>query len=242
MDAHAKGLVLGFGLVMLSIVIAIVARQFLSGRSGFSRLEKSLELPLNKLNQHFHQQAFLKRLEILGFKSAGADGQFIQGGADLAEFGAASHAKTKKMFSFQFKESGPDKILALVTLRYLDIVVVDTGEAAYRDAVLDFVTGKTDEMASVPTESLMALNSLIGGAAACCVAVALVVSDKVSLWTAIPSLGVTEFAVGLLALFSISRKPAEITGRWKAVVGIVLSMFAISLGLFFIISTRSSPP
>lgn len=241
MDAHTKGFLLGFGLVLFSIVIAVVVKQIQSGRSPFSHLERTIELPLNRLNLDFHRQAFGRRLSTLGFKAAEGEGNFIQGGSDLAEFGAASHAKTRKRLTLRYQDAGAEKVLAVLTLLYLDIVVVDTGESAYRDAVLDFVTGKTDAMTSVPTESLMALNSLIGGAVACGVAGTLILSDQLSLWTAIPSLAVTEFAVGLLALFTISQKPAEITGRWKAITGIVLSLASICLGLAYIISTHSSP-
>lgn len=241
MDAHTKGLVLGFALVMISFLAAIIAKQIQLGRAGFGHLAKTIELPLNKVNQEFHKQAFHHHLKSIGFKTVdNSEDNFIQGGADLTEFGAASHAKTKKMLTLRFQDSGADKVLAILTLRYLDIVVVDTGESAYRDAVLDFVTGKTDEMVAVPTESLLALNSLIGGVLACSIAAVLVTSNELSLWTAIPSIGVTELAVGLLALYSISRKPAEITGRWKAIAGIVLSLVAICLSLYFIIATTSS--
>lgn len=239
MDAHTKGLLLGFGLVMLSVIAAIVVKQFQSGGSGFSHLDKTLEVPLNKVNLDFHKQAFQKRLNALGFKPVDRDGDFIQGGADLSEFGAASHAKTKKLFTLRFQDSGNDQFLARLTLRYLGLVVVDTGESAYRDAVLDYVSGKTEEMKTVPTESLLALNSLVGGMIACVVAAVLVMSDQLPLWTAIPSLGVTEFAVGLLAIASIAQKPAEITGRGKAIAGILLSLAAIGVSLYFIITAHS---
>jgi len=242
MDAHTKGLLLGFGLVALSVILAIVAKQIQSGLSAFSHLSKTVELPLDKVNQEFFLKDFRRRLGSLGFKAVDDDTGFIQGSSDLAEFGAASHARTKKLLTLRFQDSGKDNLIASVTIRYLGLVVVDTGESAYRDAVLDLLSGKTDQMVSVPTESLLALNSLIGGMIACVVAVILVVSNQLPLWMAIPSIGVTEFAVGLLALFSISRKPAEITGRWKALAGIVLSLAAICLSVYFIISTRSSPP
>jgi hypothetical protein len=242
MDAHTKGLLLGFGLVALSVFLAIVAKQVQSGRSAFSHLQKTIELPLNKVNQDSFLRDFRHRLASLGFKSVDNNNNFIQGSSDLAEFGAASHARTKKLLTLHLQDSGNDNLTASLTLRYLGLVVVDTGESAYRDAVLDFVSGKADKMAAVPTESLLALNSLIGGAIACVVALILVVSNRLPLWMAIPSLGVTEFAVGLLAIFSISRKPAEITGRWKALAGIVLSLAAICLSLYFIVATRSAPP
>ena len=239
MDAHTKGLLLGFGLVMLSVIVAVMAKQIQSSGSAFSRLKKTIEVPLETVNLDFFLKNFRQRLASLGFKPAESDFSFIQGGADLTEFAAASHARTKKRLTLRIEDSGPDKATAFLTFSYLGLVVVDTGESAYRDTVLDFVSGKTDEMTAVPTESLLALNCLIGGAAACVLAIILVMTDNLALWTAIPGIGVTEFAAGLLAVYTISQKPDEITGRWKAVAGIVLSLAAIGISLYFIISAHS---
>jgi len=57
-----------------------------------------------------------------------------------------------------------------------------------------------------------------------------------------PTVAVPEFAVGLLALFSMSQKPGEISGRWKAIAGIIFSLAAVGIGLFFIIARHSAPP
>jgi hypothetical protein len=240
-DAYTKGLLLGFGLVMLSVVLAILIKQIQSGCLGLSHLSKSVEVPIDRVNLDFHKKFFRERLASLGFKPEDADGQFVQGGADLEGFGAGAHAKTKKLLTVAFRDAESERMVGTLTLRYAHVVGVDEGESAYCDAVLDFVSGKTDEMANVPRHSIMALNSLIGGVMSFILAVALVASDELGLWIAIPMLGITEFGSGLLALYSISRKPAEISGRWKAVAGILLSLTAICVGLYFIISKHSGP-
>jgi hypothetical protein len=239
MDAHTKGLLLGFGLVMLSVIVAIVVKQFQSGGSAFSHMDRTVEVPLEKVNLDFFLNKFRQRLASLGFKPGENDANFVQGGTDLTEFAAASHARTKKLLTLRIEDPGTDKVTAFIALRYLGLVVVDTGESAYRDTVLDFVSGKTDEMAAIPTESLLALNSLIGGITACILAAILVATDNLPLWTAIPGVGVTEFAAGLLALYSISQKPGEILGRGKAVAGIVLSLAAVGISLYFMVSAHS---
>lgn len=228
---------LGFGLVMFTTLVSLVVGQIQSRRSGFSHLDKTLEVPVEKVNREFFLQGFRERLATLGFQPAGNEDTFHQGGVDLAALGSASHAKTKKLLTIRMQDSGPGKLTAVITLRYLTLIVIDTGEAAYRDAVLNFVSGNADEIVPVPTDSLMAINSLVGGIIGCGIAVYMIVSKELSLCIAITSIGVTEFMVGLLALFSINRKPAEITGRWKAVIGIVLSLAAIGTSVYFIIAT-----
>jgi len=241
MDAHTKGLLLGLGLVALSLLGAIVTNQIQTGGAWFSNLSRTVEFPLDRLNVDFQRGLFIKRLSVLGFERAGSGDDYLQGGADLTDIGAASHARTKKMMTLHFQDTEPGKAVALLTLRYLDMVVVDSGEAAYRDAVLDYVTGHTDDMKLVRAPSLLAMNSLIGGVLACTVAAALVMSDELSLWLAIPTLAVTELGAGLFALYSISQKPKEISGKGRAVAGVLLSLGAIFVSLYHIIVHHSGP-
>ena len=240
MDAHSKGLVLGFGLVMLSILAAVICKQIQTGGAGFTHLSKTIRCPVERINWDFFMRRLHKRLDSLGFKPVGEDNVFTQAGVDLMEFGAASHTRTKKMLTVHSEETDAKTVTALLTLRYLGVVVVDTGESAYRDAVLDFVSGNKDEMVAVPTESLLALNSFIGGVIAAAIAAMMILSGNLGMWTAIPGIGVTEIAVGFLALYAIDQKPAEITGRWKAIAGIILSASAVVASIVYIITTSSS--
>lgn len=239
MDAQTEGLVLGFGLVMLSVIAAILIKQVQSGGSIFSNLSRTVEVPLSRQNLDFYRQVFFQRIESLGFKATDVEGNYVQGGPDLGALGAVSHARTKKMLTVSFQTSGADQSVALLTLRYLNTVVVDSGEIAYRDAVLDFVSGKVEKMVPVPAENLLALNSLIGGLVACILAIVLVTSDELSLWLAIPTIGITEFGAGLLGLYAIGRRRGESSGRWKAIAGIVLSLAAVCAGAYFIIVKHS---
>lgn len=240
MDDYTKASALGFGLVMFTQLVSVVARPIRSGRSAFGHLEKTIEVPVEKINEDFSLKLFRQRLADLGFKPLDNDNNFVQGGVDLAALGSALQAKTKKLLSLQARDSGPNQVVVSMTVRYPHFVIVDTGESAYRDALLDFVSGKADQMTVVPQESLMATNSFTGGIIACLVGALLIATNRLNLWPVIPILGVTEFAAGLLAIVSISQKPAEITGRWKAVAGIVLSLAAIAITLTFIITTRSA--
>jgi hypothetical protein len=241
MDAHTKGLLLGLGLVALSLLAAIVANQIQTGGAWFSNLSRTVKFPLDKMNIDFQRQLFLKRLAALGFERAGSGDDFIQGGPQLMSVGAASHAATKKMLTLRFEDTEPDKAVAVIALHYLALVAVDSGEAAYRDAVLDYVTGRADEMRLVRAPNLLAMNSLIGGLLACAVAAVLVISDQLGLWVAIPTLGITELGTGLLALYFIGLKPKEISGAGKAVAGVLLSLAAICVSLYHIIVHHSSP-
>lgn len=239
MDAQTKGLLLGFGLVVFSLVAASLIKQLQSGTRVFSRLSKAIEVPFDKTNRDFHEKFFLERLASLGFKRVEDGEPFVQGGTDLGGLGAGPHAKTKKTLSLDFRDSGPGKAIATIRVSYTSIVGVDEGESAYCDAVLNFVSGNSDKMATVPRESILALDSFVGGILACLLAALLKVCGELGLWAAVLSLGVTEMALGVAALVTIVRKSPEMTGRWKAVAGIVLSASAVCLSLYFIISTHS---
>lgn len=240
MDDYAKSSALGFGLVMFTQLVSLVARQIHSGRPGFGHLQRTIEVPIEKTNEEFFLKLFRQRLTALGFQPLDNDRSFVQGGVDIAALGSAVHAKKKKTLALQTRDSGPGQALVSMTVRYANPIVIDTGESAYRDALLDFVSGKSDHMATVPNESLMALNSFTGGIIAWIFGAILIATNRLGFWPALPILAVTEFAAGLLAIFSISQKPAEFTGRWKAVIGMILSLGAIAISIYFIVSIRSA--
>jgi len=241
MDALTKGLLLGFALVMFANIAAILVRRLTASGSAISHLDRTIELPLEAGEVEARKELIGQRLAALGFSPANEPGNFIQGGRDMGEMVSASHARTRKLLNLAYTTSAAGQVVVSITLRYLGLIVVDTGESAYRDAVLDFISGKSKEMVIIPNESLMAVNSLVGGIFACATALVLILTNQLGLWSSLLVLGITEFATGLIALFSISQKPVEITGRGKAIAGMLLSIAAICIGLYFLLATRSSP-
>ena len=60
-----------------------------------------------------------------------------------------------------------------VRVTCLDPIIGDTGETAYAEALLDYLTGKTEAMTVVSNRSHMAFSTLVGGALVMVVAAAL---------------------------------------------------------------------
>ena len=53
MDVYTKASIMGFALVIFTLVAAILVKQFQSGRSGLSRLDKTIEVPVHRINIEF---------------------------------------------------------------------------------------------------------------------------------------------------------------------------------------------
>src|SRR5207249_931528 len=133
----------------------------------------------------------------------------------------ATHAKTSKQLDIAMSDTEPEGPRIFLTLQYLDPILGDTGESAYRDAILDYISGRAEAMKIVPNRSFAAVATLVGGVLAC---LSLVVLKAVQFHHARePSLvlGITYILVGLLALLGIARKPGQATGANFAIGGIL---------------------
>ncbi len=223
---------LGILLVIVVQIIAIAIAIVLGGfRVGY--LRKSVQLSMPKADAAPFWETMFQRLQELGFKKAEPEGRYLQGGARSGDPSYSfTHARTNKEVMVQFRESEAEEIAVTVSLGYLDPIVGDTGESAYRDAVLDYVTGKADRMVVVPNRSLLALNSLTGGILACVLAGFVVALKRWSFWTPLLVLTITEIIVGLMGLWAALYKPAEITGKSAAAAGICLSLAAMAITFF----------
>ncbi len=216
----------GFGLVIINIVLSWMAA-IVSGGFKFGSLERTVSFDLTREEYPVFWQRMLQRLAQIGFQAGPQEGVFQQSGAQFGDMATFTHAKTKKELRVTPLASSTGVTLDL-SLRYLDPIVGDSGESAYRDAVLDFISGGTDSMQKVPNRSFGALSAFVGGLLAC---FALVVLKAIGLRPVLPPilvLTIAEIFTAGMAIFAIRSKPGELTGTWLAVSGIALSVIAIA--------------
>ena len=160
----------------------------------------------------------------------GGEGQYLQGGQD-AGVGVFTHAKTLKRLQLNLADTGGAQVNVVLHLCYLEPIAADTGESAYRDAVLDYLSGKADAMRIVPNRSFGAVNSLVGGIYAWLALVVLSLIRFEPLLTPLLMLTVANMVIGIVAIAAIRRKPAELTGQGLALVGIAANVSAIVVAL-----------
>jgi hypothetical protein len=234
-DPSSLGIVLVVATQMVSLGIRMVSGGF---KSGY--LEKSIHFTLEKTHLAAFMEKFQSRMAELRFNPGNEAGQYLQGGKNFGEFGSFMHAKTSKMLTAQMVESGEGQLQVTMKLLYIDPIVADTGESSYRDAVLNYVSGQADQMITVPNPSLMALNSLVSGGAALILALLILLLGAARWWPAILTLAGTGFMVGLFAIVTILRKPKEITGKWSAIVGIILNVAASIMVAFSAMASKGA--
>ena len=218
--------VLGFGLIFVGIGLSILYG-IVRGGFKFGNLERRMDTAVARAEVEGFLNRSYQRLAELGFRSTGGPGEFVQGRQGADEHNAYTHARTRKQLTIALDDQ-TEPVTAAFTLRYLDPIVADSGESAYRDAVLDYVSGKTDAMQLVPNLSFMAVNSLTIGAVSLA---ALVVLKLVHFGPVLAPMCVaagTGFCTGILALISIRKKPGESTGTGVAACGIVLCALALA--------------
>lgn len=219
-------LLVGFGLVIGSIILSWLAAIVLGGFK-IGSLERRVAHQISREEYPAFWERMRQRLLQLGFTSGAQEGVFRQGGAEFGNIATFTHAKTLKEFRATAYDNGAGVTVEL-TLRYLDPIVGDSGESAYRDGVLDFVCGKTEEMRTVPNRSFSALSSLIGASVACLSLAALKLTGFHPILPPILMVALTYLTTAVMAIVAIRSKPAELTGLWLAIVGIVLGILAIS--------------
>lgn len=225
-----SGPVMGIGLVLAS---QIAAWLFGLARGGFKvgRLARTIELPVSQDRLASFLDLAHRRLEELGFRPGDAEGEFIQSGAVQGVLASFTHAKTKKALTLtvQGRES-PEPCVAL-TLHYLDPIVGDTGESAYRDAVLAYVSGQADTMATVGNRSFAAFSCLAGGVVAWAAVLYLDAAHYHPLWMPLTIVAITNVITGFMAIHAIARRPRELTGMREAVAGMILAAAAAAYAI-----------
>ncbi|MEK7781573.1 MAG: hypothetical protein AAB370_08765 [Verrucomicrobiota bacterium] len=223
--ANPKWLLVGFGLVIGSMVLSWVAAIVLGGFK-FGSLERRVAHQIAREEYAAFWERMCQRLLQLGFTSGPQQGIFLQGGSEFGNMSSFTHAKTKKELRATAYDNGAGVTVEL-SLRYLDPIVGDSGETAYRDNVLDFVSGNIAEMRVVPNRSFGAVNSFIGGSVAC---VSLVIMNLIGFQPILPAIcmvAITYMVMAIIAIVAIRSKPGELTGLWLAIAGIGLGLLAI---------------
>ena len=118
-----------------------------------------------------------------------------------------------------------------LTLAYLDPIVGDTGESAYRDAVLAYVSERANEMPVVPNRSNLAFTALWGSLLTL-LATLVMVKLELAVATMAPAVGIPAFVnagAAVIALIPILRKPGQITGAREAIAAILASVAAAGI-------------
>ena len=221
------GFCLVFGSMALSWITAIVIGGFKIGN-----LERRVQHSLAHGQYAPFWERMRQRLGQIGFVPGQAEGVFRQGGAQFGDMASFTHAKTKKEFRATAFDNGQG-ITVELSLLYLDPIVGDTGESAYRDSVLDFVSGTADTMKVVPNRSFGALSSFIGGIVACLAVALMKLIGYAPVLPPIMMLTIAELVTAILAIMAIRARPGELTGLWLAITGIGLSALAVLVAAAF---------
>ncbi|MGC3959996.1 MAG: hypothetical protein QM813_19335 [Verrucomicrobiota bacterium] len=215
-----------FGLIIGSIVIAWFIGAALGGWQ-FGDFLRRIEIITTQGQMSQFAERLQHRLAELGFTPTGNPEEFLQGGAHFEDVGAFTHAKTPKLLTVAMDTANPAQIKIQLALRYQNTIVADTGEGAYRDALLDYISGKTDTMTVIPNRSFLAVCALVGGGLAW---VTIFGSKAVGFggyFRPVLALGLTYFSLGLFAIVSIVRKAGQATGLPWAIIGVVANAAAI---------------
>ncbi len=227
---NISGPVMGIGLVIAS---QLAAWLFGVVRGGFKvgRLARTLVLPVRKNLLPGFLETARGRLRELGFQPGESEGRFIQSGALPGVLTSFTHAKTKKALTLTVRDAEVDQASVELTLLYLDPIVGDTGESAYRDAVLAYVAGQADSMKTVANSSFAAFSCLTGGIVAWIAVLWLNSAGYHPLWMPLTIIAITDLITGVIAVYAIYRKPGELTGTRDAVIGMVLVCAAAAFAI-----------
>jgi hypothetical protein len=221
-----KASAIGFALVIANMVLSWITAMVVGGfKVGSLERRVAFEVPQGDLAPFLDR--FHWRIAELGFRPENVPGHFVQGGVEFHVLGGYTHAKTRKQLTIGLRDDGQPMVFVEMVLRYLDPILGDSGESAYRDAVLDYVSGLADAMRLVPNTSFSALSSLVGGVMAWVALLGLRAIHFEPLWLPIMVLGLTEISAGAMAIVGIRQKSREMTGTGLALGGIVVSVAAI---------------
>src|SRR5215467_15063332 len=193
---------IGFGLVIATIVLSWITAMVVGGfKIGSLERRVAFEVPQSDLAPFLDR--FHRRVAELGFRPQNTRGHFQQGGVEFNVLGGYTHAKTKKQLTIGVRNDGQPNVYVEMVLRYLDPILGDSGESAYRDAVLDYVSGMADTMRLVPNTSFSALSCLVGGVIAWVALLTLHAIHFQPLWWPILVLAATEVTTGIIAIVGI---------------------------------------
>ncbi len=217
---------LPFGLVIGGLVAAWLISAALGGWK-FGKFLRQAEFSMDRAQLLGFTERLQRRLAELGFVPTGVAGEFMQGGADVQDPGAFTHARTPKVLRITLDDSAQPHAKVLLALQYQNSIVADTGEGNYRDAVLDYISGQTDAMKVVPNRSFMAVCTLVGGVTAWVTLLAYAAIGFRGFFQPVLVVGPTYFLLGIYAIVAILRKPGQATGLPWAIGGVITSASAL---------------
>ena len=223
----AIGMTVGIGLVVCAQVLSIVVALVLGGfRCG--RLKRILEVEVSAMSKASFLETLRSRITELGFVKGKMEWQFIQAGAAMGSPSSFTHAGTKKMLTVAPEEHG---VLVKLAIKYLDLIVCDTGECAYRDAVLDYLAGHTDSMQVVPNRSHMVVTAFYGSLLTLAAVISLIRLDVAApAIVVMVSINVSvNVGLAIIGWLAIWRQPGRIVGNQEAVSALVVSLASAAL-------------
>lgn len=235
MESIPAALLIGLGLSFLTQAIVVLVENIL-GEFKFGSLEKSIDFTIYADKIEEFKESFYKKIEELGFvqtQSIGISEIFFLQGQGPEGGPVGTHAGTKKELKIKFDEGQSNKYTVTLTLKYLDPIVADTGESAYRDAVLNYLSGLEREMIIVPNVSYFGV---------CCFAGSLIVSIAMGIdyFGHVKLLNdysilfycLLSIALGIMAIISFLSKPKEIKGIGMSILGtLVNAVWFVLIGL-----------
>jgi hypothetical protein len=223
------GVFIGLGLVLGSQVVSFVLGLVVGGFK-IGSLERTVEVEVGSQWLPSFLDTMRARLAELHFVATGDEWTLEQSGATFGDLVSFTHAKTRKRLQIRLDDS-VEPVRVTLTLAYLDPIVGDTGESAYRDAVLDYVSERANEMPVVPNRSNLAFTALWGSLLTLLATVAML-RLELSVATMAPAVGVPVFVnagAAVIALVPILRNPGQITGAREAIAAIVASAAAAGI-------------
>lgn len=220
-------------LVVVGIVLAIVFN-IIFGGFKVGRLIRRLQLTV----PHEQFPDFLarmnQRLAELGFQSEGGS-TYFQGGQMFGVPTTHTHAKSGKYFEFTADQTDPRHVKVELSIRYKDAIVGDTGESTYADAVMKYVSNETDSMRLVANRSFMAFCSLALAFWSWAVLFGLKLLHVEPFLAIMITLTVTTMITSIIAIVTIALKPAELSGIWLAILGLIVSGAALAASIVLVV-------
>ena len=224
------GVVISFGLSLVTqIVVLLIANIF--GEFKFGSLARSVELNFDADKLDDFTRLFRERAEELGFirndYPENNETVFTQGGKSGGI--GFTHAKTKKKLRLRIEEESPANYRVTLSLKYTDPIVADTGESAYRDAVLDYLSGPEQEMICVTNVSHAGDCCFTGSLIALVVVIVnFIVGSSPTLNWGVAFFCLTSLVLGVKAIIAIRMNPQTLTGLYRSVFGIFLNTSLIA--------------
>ena len=217
---------LTFGSVVEGLVLSWVAN-IVFGGFKIGKLSRAIELTVPREQLPAYLALMHQRLSALGFSAGATPGSFEQKGSSMGDLGSSTHAKTHKIVTISVDDSSGPEAQITLALKYQALIVGDTGEIAYADAVLGYVSNQTDLMQPVANRSFMAFSSLVFAIWTWGVLLALKVFRIEPFFAPILVLGLTNMVTSIMGIVMVLTKPKEVSGLWLAIIGLVISVLAL---------------